>query len=251
MSSSRIIYSKAKGTAQSGHRRVYKKLFKALGPQGWWPVTIDPGRPPAYRPLFYGPHTDSAMFEICVGAILTQNTAWANALAALAGLGGAGMMSPVKLSALPSAGLCSLIRSSGFYRQKALRLKKFSRYIISRHPEGLEKWFLGAAAEDLRAELLTINGIGPETADSMVLYAGRKAKFVVDAYTHRVFGRLGFITGTYASLQEGFETALPRDHRVYNEYHALIVALGKSYCRKSNPVCAKCPLKSMCAAGRA
>jgi len=211
-------------------KEIFQLLEERFGPQYWWP-----GESP---------------FEVIIGAILTQNTAWGNALTALTGLNGAGVMSPLKLSALPSAELCRLIRSSGFYRQKAERLKIFSRYIISRHPEGLEKWFLDATPDGLRAELLTIKGIGPETADSMVLYAGGKAKFVVDAYTHRVFGRLGFIPGTYAGLQEGFETALPRDHRVYNEYHALIVALGKNYCRKNKPVCAQCPLKSACSTGR-
>jgi endonuclease-3 related protein len=142
--------------------------------------------------------------------------------------------------------LCGLIRSSGFYRQKAARLKIFSRYILARHPEGLRKWFAASPAEHLRAELLEIKGIGPETADSMVLYAGCKPKFVVDAYTHRIFGRLGLIPGTYAGAQAAFEGALPRDHRVYNEYHALIVALGKDYCRKTKPRCGHCPLKNMC-----
>ena len=186
------------------------------------------------------------MFEICVGAILTQNTAWANARTALAGLNVARAMSPSKLAAMPFAGLCRLIRSSGFYRQKAERLKKFSRYIIISHPEGLKKWFFGVSADDLRVELLKIKGIGPETADSMALYAGGKAKFVVDAYTNRIFGRLGLNSGTYADLQTAFERALPRDHRVYNEYHALIVALGKDYCRKTKPLCGPCPLKNMC-----
>jgi endonuclease-3 related protein len=186
------------------------------------------------------------MFEICAGAILTQNTAWTNARTALAGLGAARALSPSRLAVMPSVRLCRLIRSSGFYRQKAARLKGFSAYLLSSHPEGLENWFSGADAGELRTELLKIKGIGPETADSMLLYAGRKAKFVVDAYTHRIFGRLGLITGSYAVLQEAFERALPRDHRSYNEYHALIVALGKDYCRKTGPFCRRCPLKELC-----
>ena len=112
-------------------------------------------------------------------------------------------------------------------------------------------WFSNADAEALRGELLALNGIGPETADSMVLFAGGKAKFVVDAYTRRIFGRLGLLSGTYSELQLAFERSLPRDHRIYNEYHALIVALGKDFCRKSKPLCGACPLNSMCAAAAA
>ena len=190
------------------------------------------------------------MFEICAGAILTQNTAWTNARAALINLAKAGCLAPEAISGMNLTKLGRLIRPSGFYRQKAERLKYFSRYISVRHPEGLKNWFTGTPAEDLRTELLKINGVGPETADSMALYAGKKAKFIVDAYTHRVFGRLGLISGTYAGLHEAFERALPRDHRVYNEYHALIVALGKDCCRKTKPVCGKCPLRNICATAR-
>ena len=189
------------------------------------------------------------MFEICAGAILTQNTAWTNARAALISLNGARCFSPAAVSRMNPGGLGALIRSSGFYRQKAERLKIFSRYILARHPEGVKKWFSRLSAGALRAELLEIKGIGPETADSIALYAGGKAKFVVDAYTYRIFGRLGLVSGSYSRLQAAFELALPRDHRVYNEYHALIVALGKDCCRKTAPVCGECPLKNMCDAG--
>ncbi len=204
------------------------------------------GEPPVYRPLFYGPRPAQAMFEICAGAILTQNTAWQNALRALVSLDSAGSLSPGAINRMDLRTLGGLIRSSGFYRQKAGRLKVFSQYLLARHPEDLRKWFAAAPAEKLRAELLKIKGIGPETADSMVLYAGGKPKFVVDAYTQRIFGRLGLIHGTYAGTQAAFESALPRDHRIYNEYHALIVALGKDHCRKTKPGCGKCPLKNMC-----
>jgi len=248
------LRSDSKGAVRAPHffrsgqtaGQVYKKLFKAFGPQGWWPVSPAPGELPAYRPLFYGPHSGAAMFEICAGAILTQNTAWTNARAALDGLSSARALSPSTLAALPLAGLCGLIRPSGYYRQKAARLKEFSRYILARHPEGLGKWFSDADTEKLRAELLMLKGIGPETADSMMLYASGKAKFVVDAYTFRIFGRLGLLSGTYSDLQLAFERSLPHDHRIYNEYHALIVALCKNCCRKTKPLCGACPLKAMC-----
>ena len=204
------------------------------------------GGPPVYRPLFYGPQPAQAMFEICAGAILTQNTAWNNALSALAGLAKGGNLNPAAISRMDPRTLGGLIRSSGFYRQKAARLKIFSRYLLARHPEGLKRWLAAVPAEELRAELLKIKGIGPETADSMALYAGGKPTFVVDAYTHRVFGRLGLIIGTYDGVQAAFKSAMPRDHRVYNEYHALIVALGKDYCRKTKPRCGTCPLKKLC-----
>jgi len=222
-------------------------LFKAFGPQGWWPVSPRSGWPPAYRRLFYGPQPEKACFEICAGALLAQNTAWANARTALAGLVSSGKLTVESLSRMDLRVLGGLIRSSGFYRQKAARLKGFSAYVLIRHPEGIRKWFSVTPLEELRDELLKINGIGPETADSMILYAGGRPKFVVDAYTHRIFGRLGLVSGTYAGLQSAFERALPPDHRVYNEYHALIVALGKDCCRKTRPLCGKCPLKSMCA----
>jgi len=191
-----------------------------------------------------------------MGTILTQNTAWNNALSALLSLNGAGGLSPKAICRMNLRTLGGLIRSSGFYRQKAERLKIFSRYILSRHPEGVRKWFSAAATEDLRTELLKIRGIGPETADSMILYAAGKPKFVADAYTQRLFGRLGPVVeicpavrqvGTaYTRVQSVFESALPRDHRVYNEYHALIVALCKNHCRKTKPRCGNCPLGNMC-----
>ena len=225
---------------------VYRRLLKAFGPQGWWPVSPGGGGLPVYRPGFYGPRTAEAMFEICAGTILTQNTAWNNALLALVNLDSAGSLDPAAISRMDPRTLGGLIRSSGFYRQKAARLKIFSRYLRTRHPEGLKLWFAASPVEELRTELLGIKGIGPETADSMALYAGGKPKFVVDAYTHRIFGRLGLISGTYSGVQAAFEGALPRDHRVHNEYHALIVALGKEYCRKTKPRCGNCPLKKMC-----
>jgi len=227
-------------------KRIYGLLMKRSGAQGWWPVYSGRGSCPEYRRGFYGPHTGEEIFEICVGAILTQNTAWTSALAALACLNKAGALGPGAIALMRPARLERLIRPSGFYRRKAGRLKIFSRYLIKKHPEGLQKWFLRTSAGDLRSELLTLEGIGPETADSMVLYAGGKPKFVIDAYTARIFGRLGLVTGKYEEIQYAFESALPADHRIYNEYHALIVAHGKDFCRKTRPRCAGCPLNRLC-----
>jgi endonuclease-3 related protein len=242
---------KSKTASKRAFAKIYSLLLKTFGPQGWWPVCVGAGKAPVYRPLFYGPHPDKACFEICAGAILTQNTAWHNARTALVSLNKAGNLASGAISRINLNVLGRLIRSSGFYRQKAMRLKNFSLYLMSKHPEGLKKWFSLISLGELRSELLKIKGIGPETADSMILYAGCRPKFVVDAYTHRVFGRLGLISGAYTELQTVFEEALPRDHRIYNEYHALIVALGKDYCKKTKPVCVRCPLKTMCAAARA
>ena len=201
---------------------------------------------PVYRPGVFGPHTEKALFEICAGAILAQNTAWTNAQAAIVSLDKAASLTPEAVSRMDLETLGGLIRSSGFFRQKAGRLKLFSTYLLERHPEGLAGWFSRSGTADLRAELLALKGIGPETADSMLLYAGCKPKFVVDAYTCRIFGRLAVAGGAYAGMQAAFETALPKEFKVYNEYHALIVALGKNYCRKTGPLCEKCPLKKMC-----
>lgn len=125
-------------------RVVYKRLLKTFGPQGWWPVFPGGAGPPAYRPLFYGPRPAEAMFEVCAGAILTQNTAWNNALRALISLDAAASLGPAAISRMDLRTLGGLIRSSGFYRQKAARLKVFSRHLLSRHPEGLKRWFADA-----------------------------------------------------------------------------------------------------------
>lgn len=187
------------------------------------------------------------MFEICAGAILTQNTAWRNVERALCALGSDGLLSPERIAAAGKARLHRALRPSGYYRQKAGRLRDFCRYILKARPEGLPAWFSGDT-DRLRGELLALKGVGPETADSMLLYAAGKAKFVIDAYTRRIFARLGFPRRKeYARWQRLFEGALPRDARIYNEYHALVVALGKARCKKASPLCGGCPLKGICA----
>ena len=192
-----------------------------------------------------------AVFEICAGAILTQNTAWANVEKALHGLFSEGVISPARLAACPPGRLAALIRPSDYYKQKAARLKGFFRRALREHPEGLRRWFSAAPAAELRAELLSYEGVGPETADCMALYGGGKLTFVIDAYTRRAGERLGLDGGgDYASWKALFERNLPPDVKMYNEYHALLVRLGKEFCKKRNPLCADCPLRRVCDKGR-
>lgn len=226
--------------------RAYKLLAARFGPQGWWPVTPPGGAAPVYfkrrRQL-----ADRERFEICAGAILTQNTAWTNAERALSALNAAGVLEPLAISRLVRKRLERLIRSSGYYRQKAEKLRVFSAYLLEKHPEGLGKWLSGPLAAT-RQELLSLRGIGPETADSILLYAGRRRVFVIDAYAFRIGFRTGWLkTRDYAAAQAFFQSALPASERIYNEYHAFIVELSKKYCTKNNPDCHACPLKRSCA----
>lgn len=221
-------------------RDAYKILFSYFGPQGWWPV-------PLYHPSRYHiPKKEQESFEICVGAILTQNTAWKNVEKAIAALRAAGALrNPRALKALGKSRLARLIRPSGYFNQKAIRLLGFARHVIDTH-DGSVRSLLRQPAAVARAELLRVSGIGPETADSMVLYAGGWPVFVVDAYTRRLGRRLGwFDTDDYAAVQDYFHRALAPSVTVCNEYHALIVAHGKDFCKK-RPVCAGCPLASSC-----
>ena len=230
---------------------IYSRLLKAFGPQGWWPVTLPGKTIPSYTPGAYKPRSDADAFEICAGAILTQNTAWKNVEKALAALRKAGLTSAAAIAACPLPRLEGTIRSSGYYRQKARRLKEFCRRALKEHPEGLIKWFAAAPAYDLRAELLSYKGIGPETADCMVLYAAGKPSFVIDAYTRRIMERAVLARGlSYEGWKEEFERSLPPDVKMYNEYHALLVRLGKDFCRKSKPLCGNCPLRRVCAKGK-
>lgn len=200
-----------------------------------------------YVPLFYGAPGEKGAFEICAGAILTQNTAWTNVEKALAALHKRGLMSAAGMAACPLPRLEAAIRSSGYYRQKARRLKYFCRRVLAEHPEGLRAWFAAAGKDPLREELLSYKGVGPETADSIVLYAAGKPSFVIDAYTRRLGERSGLARGlSYAGWKALFEAALPPDVKVYNEYHALLVRLGKDLCKKSKPPCAACPLARRC-----
>jgi len=200
-----------------------KKLYKTYGPQHWWP-----GDTP---------------FEVIVGAILTQNTNWGNVEKAIANLKAEGILSPEGLRNVNHNHLAMLIRPSGYFNIKAGRLKHFIDYLFKRHVGSLEKMF-SLDLKELRHELLQVKGIGPETADSILLYAGGYPVFVIDAYTVRIFQRLGILTEdvTYHEAQEIFMDNLPHDLKMFNEYHALIVRLGKEHCR-SKPTCDVCLLK--------
>lgn len=194
-----------------------------MGPQQWWP-----GETP---------------FEVVIGAILTQNTNWSNVEKAIRNLKTAGRLSPEGIHELLVTELAQLIRPSGFFNVKARRVKTFINWLFSRYEGNLARMF-NQDLQVLRDELLSVKGIGPETADSILLYAGNLPTFVVDAYTHRIFSRHGFISeeSTYDEMKSFFEENLPRDVKLFNEYHALLVNIGKRYC-KSKKVCEPCPLR--------
>ena len=206
-------------------KAIYRTLYKAYGPQHWWP--------------------GDTTFEVIVGAVLTQNTAWSNVEKAIANLKRARLLTPSRLVSLPMRRLASLLRPSGYFNIKAQRLKHLLEFIQSTYDGSLERMFAVEPAE-LRQKLLGVNGIGPETADSILLYAGEKPVFVVDAYTKRVFSRHGVVGSDtdYRTMQRLFMENLPPDHQIYNEYHALLVRVGKEFCRKTKPACSECPLAS-------
>lgn len=202
---------------------IYKSLYDHFGPQSWWPG-------------------DTA-FEVCVGAILTQNTAWQNVEKAIANLKKEKLLDPHKINKLPVKSLARLIKPSGYFNIKAKRLKNFISFLCEKYDGKASKMFSNSSGH-LRGHLLGVNGIGPETADSILLYAGDVPVFVVDAYTKRIFHRLKLTPEdiTYHDMQQFFMKNLTLDATLFNEYHALIVMLGKNYCKKK-PVCNPCPLK--------
>jgi len=242
-------------------RAYYRALFQAWGPQNWWPAR--------------------SRFEVIVGAYLTQNTAWTNVEKALANLRAAGLLSIKGIRQVPLAELEGLIRPSGYFRQKAQRLKTFVAFLDRQYAGSLTKMFARPTAE-LREELLRLNGVGAETADSILLYAGNHPVFVVDAYTRRILARHEILPddATYEDIRKLLETSLaplaepsanskqsstrelasgfpdaphPPSRmsaakrtaltQVYNEMHGLIVGVGKNYCKKSQPDCDGCPLQ--------
>jgi endonuclease-3 related protein len=197
-----------------------------------------------YGPLFWWP-ADSP-FEVCVGAILTQNTNWGNVEKAIANMKSEGLLSLEALHEIAYDQLAEVIRPAGYFNVKSRRLKDFIDWLFREYGGSLDRMFCGDWL-DLRRELLTVRGIGPETADSILLYAGHKPSFVVDAYTKRLFSRLELIgeSATYEQVRALFMENLPQDTALYNEYHALIVEHCKQYCRKK-PLFAQCPLKNLC-----
>ncbi len=204
---------------------IFRMLLENHGPQGWWP--------------------GESAFEVMVGAILTQNTAWPNVEKAIAQLKQAGTFSAAMLQELPHDELARLIRPSGYFNIKAQRLQQFCRFLQEQGgEEALDKLETGV----LRQRLLAVKGVGPETADDMLLYAFQRPVFVIDAYTRRIFSRLGMLSGDepYEVLREGFEAALEANAALFNEYHALIVRHAKVFCNKK-PRCGGCPLAARCA----
>lgn len=205
---------------------VYELLLNHYGPQNWWPGETD--------------------FEIMVGAVLTQNTSWTNVTKAIANLQSLGLLSFNGLYSADIADIAEAIRPSGYYNVKARRLHNLLWMIFERY--GGE---LAALLEDdtmsARENLLSVKGIGPETADAILLYCGHHPVFVVDAYTHRVFSRHNLVPDEcdYHELQEYFTGSLPEDPQLFNEYHALIVNVGKDFCKKKTPLCDACPLKGV------
>jgi endonuclease III related protein len=203
-------------------QELYHRLWETFGPQNWWPG-------------------DTA-FEMAVGAILTQNTNWRNVSRAIAALKGQNLLDPQALHELPEAELAQLIRPAGYYNLKARRLKNFLDFLAGHHGNSMARLAAGDL-ESLRPALLSIKGVGPETADSILLYALAKPTFVVDAYTFRILSRHGLINEgcTYEELRQLFMEHLPAQVPLYKEYHALLVRLGKERCRPQ-PRCATCPV---------
>jgi endonuclease-3 related protein len=210
---------------KKGLSEIYDKLFGAFGPQGWWP--------------------GDSPFEIAVGAILTQNTNWGNVEKAIQNLKQEKYLNAKKLHAMPHNTLASFIKPAGYFNVKAKRLKNFLSF-LSNHYKGSMKRMLAADTGLLRESLLGVNGIGPETADSILLYALERPVFVIDAYTRRVLHRHGIVSEdeTYHEMQELFHRSLPEDVPLFNEFHALFVMTGKDYC-KPKPRCDGCPLEPL------
>lgn len=207
---------------------IYQILLRSFGPQRWWPA--------------------DSPFEVMVGAILTQQTNWGNVEKAIGDLKKARKLSPRAMLGTSNSSLQKLVRSSGYYRQKAKKLKIFCRFFVDEFGADIRKMHRTPTTE-LRARLLSLWGIGRETADSMLLYALGKPVFVVDAYTIRIGERVGlFRSGGYEHVRHFFESSLKRSVPLYKECHALLVELGKRFCRRV-PLCRKCPLRGRCRAG--
>lgn len=202
---------------------MYDTLLNHYGPQHWWPA--------------------DSFVEMIVGAVLTQNTNWKNVERALDNLKIQNLLSLKALQDLPIEELAELIRPAGYYNIKARRLKNLVALFVETY-EGEPELFFQEDLEGAREQLLSVKGIGPETADSILLYGCEKPVFVIDAYTCRIFSRHGLLPeeSDYAGVQEIFHDALPQDVALYNEYHALIVQLAKDFCKKKNPSCEECPL---------
>jgi endonuclease-3 related protein len=205
---------------------VYSLLYDHFGPRNWWPAETP--------------------FEVMVGAVLTQNTNWSNVQKAIDRLRSENLLSYESLSQLRAEEIAPLITSSGYYNLKAARLRNLLNMVEDKY-DGEFELLLNDSLWSARENLLEVKGVGPETADSILLYACNLPIFVVDAYTHRVFSRHNLVDeeSDYDSIQDIFTGNLPEDVRLYNEYHALIVAVAATYCKKSKPLCKECPLQGV------
>jgi endonuclease-3 related protein len=216
----------AAARARVGHPPLdeyYNSLFTAFGPQHWWP--------------------GKTQFEVIVGAILTQNTSWTNVERAIDNLRQEGLLTPSAIEKTSNKRLERLVRSSGYFRQKARKLKEFCKFLRMEYRGSLKRMFATPTLE-LREKLLGVFGIGPETADSILLYGGGHSVFVVDAYTKRIMSRHGWgaVTAKYDDVRWMFERQFPGDAPRFNEFHALIVRTGKEFCRPQVALCGTCPL---------
>lgn len=210
-------------------RDVYERLLAHHGPQCWWPA--------------------ETAFEVIVGALLMAQTSWRNVEAAIGNLRRAGMLDPRAIAGAPLGRLRSLVRPAGLYRTKPRRLQALAAHLVRTSGGDLDRFF-GRDPDAVRRELLSLDGVGPETADSILLYASETPTFVVDAYTVRIGRRVGlFDAERYEDVKRYFESHLPRDVDLYREYHALLVAHGKGVCRP-RPRCDACVLRDVCAFGR-
>ena len=205
---------------------IYERLLSAFGPQDWWP--------------------GDSPFEVCAGAILTQNTSWENVRRAISNLKNKDLLRPRAIYELSRESLAQIIRPAGYYNVKAERLQNFVAFLVDEFEGSIDTMF-SKGLETLRPMLLDIKGIGPETADSILLYAGELPSFVVDVYTVRALMRHDFIdeNADYEGVRSLFMDHLPADVELYNEYHALWVILGKNFCKKTKPRCEECPLSGM------
>ncbi|MBU2514901.1 endonuclease III domain-containing protein [bacterium] len=213
---------------------VFQRLMEHYGPQGWWPIVLTEDGKSTRRSAggyhagdYTYPHNDIQRLEICLGAILTQNTNWNNVVTALKNLKSSGSFSFAKLVTIEENDLARQIKSAGYYNQKAGYIKNFIRY-LKQNPFSHEKH---QETSILRKNLLQIRGLGPETVDCILLYAFNRYSFVVDAYTQRILGKLRIIENNtkYEFVKERFESSLPKDLFIYQEYHALLVEHGKRY----------------------
>lgn len=221
--------------------KLYNILLEEFGKQNWWPMDKE----------YHKKHRSDPRFEVIVGAILTQNTAWSNVEKAIINLKSNNILEIKKIMDSDIENLQNMIKPSGFFNQKAQRLKNIATFLQNNYQNDLDMFF-NRDLSDIRKELLSLNGIGPETADSILLYAGNLPVFVVDAYTKRICKRLPLETEiSYEEIRKYFEEELRKKYsekeiiKIYNELHALIVVLAKNIC-KNKPECNKCPLQSYC-----